>query len=376
MSRKRTAGSVASIAILLVSALALCIAVAPASAKSLSAKQIANKVLKLSPRKPSDIDLFTSKFEPGGTEGIYPQGSAMAPASGTPLTEAQARSRLKSYLQDQLHHDSGKVNAALALFDRQSTKAAIPDPQIRAAFVGMKGTVLQPTIDHFLNSGKFVPIGYGGVPIGAVASSSGLPRQIVVSRRYQSEDFRYLIGIMGHEVLHDDASTTRAEEAILNSLTGMTYMQVLLRHPELAYKGTELSRVMDDEALLFLNTREKGASNSEVYAPTGKGVAPGGSTHVPDIWTFFGGDSATSPGSPPFGQITRSLGLPKASKFSLVTAKTFAHLNDKWLSDVGRLQISVLLQLVSVKTIADKANLSRSKAISKLHLRPYLDAIK
>jgi hypothetical protein len=376
MDRHRASGIAGHIATLVICVLALTIGTAPAWAKSLTAKQIANKVLKLDPREPSKINLFTSKFEPGGAEGIYPRGSAMAPASGTPLTEAQARSRLKSYLQDQFHNDAGKVNAALALFDRQSTKAAIPDPQVRAAFVGMKGTLLQPTIDHFLNSGKFVPIRYGGVQIGAVASSGGLPRQIVVSRRYQSEDFRYLVGIIGHEVLHDDASTPRAEEAILNSLTAMTYVQVLARHPELAYKGTELSRMMDDEALLFLNTREKGSPNSQIVAPTGRGVAPGSPRNVPDIWTFFGGDSASSPGSAPFGQITKSLGLPGATKFSLATAKTFEKLNDNWLSDVGRVQIEVLLQMLSVKTIANKANLSRSKVISKLHLRPYLDAIK
>ena len=68
--------------------------------------------------------------------------------------------------------------------------------------------------------------------------------------------------------------------------------------------------------------------------------------------------------------------MPAHPDWSLATAKLFAHLNDKWLSDVGRLQISVLLQLVSVKTIAQKAELSRSKAIRKLHLKPYLDAIR
>jgi hypothetical protein len=47
----------------------------------------------------------------------------------------------------------------------------------------------------------------------------------------------------------------------------------------------------------------------------------------------------------------------------------FAHRNDKWFSDVGRLQVSVLLHLVSVKTIARKAKLSGNKVIRKLHLK-------
>ena len=98
--------------------------------------------------------------------------------------------------------------------------------------------------------------------------------------------------------------------------------------------------------------------------------------HPADFWSFMGDNGTTSPAPPPLGQITRNLGLPAATNFSLATAKTFAHLNDKWLSDVGRVQIEVLLQMVSVKTIAAKAKLSRAKVIRKLHLRPYLDAIK
>ncbi len=199
--------------------------------------------------------------------------------------------------------------------------------------------------------------------------SASLPRPA-------SEDFRYLIGILGHEVLHHDSSTPRAEEVILNGLSGMDYVQVLRRQPQRAYTGTELSRQMDTLAMLFLNSHENDSPNSEIYAPTGTGIGPGSPFNSPDFWTIYRGDSQTSPAPPPLGQITRSLGLPAASQFSLATAKTFAHLNDKWLSDVGRVQIEVLLQMVSVKTIAAKAKLSRRKVIKKLHLRPYLSAIK
>ncbi len=55
----------------------------------------------------------------------------------------------------------------------------------------------------------------------------------------------------------------------------MTYLQVLSKHPELAYEGTELSRQMNDGALAFLNSHEHGSPNSEIYAPTGRGIAPG-----------------------------------------------------------------------------------------------------
>jgi hypothetical protein len=377
MNRRSADGFAAPITAVVVCALALCLAVAPALASKPSANQVANKVLKLAPKKPADINLFASKY-PNGGQGFYPQGSAMHPASGSPLTEAQARSKLKSYLKAQFHNSSAKVNAALALFDSQKAKTMIADPTLRAGFVGMKGTLLEPTINYFFNSGKFFPIGYAPFPDNAIAKSSGSDTQrfIFVNSRYASEDFRYLIGFLGHEVLHDDLPTPNAEEAINNSLSGMTYMQVLAKHPELAYKGTMLSREVNEAALAFINTREENSPNSEIFAPTGKGVAPGSPHNARDMWTFFGGNSDTSPAPTPLGQITKSLGLPKATKFSLATANTFAHLNDKWLSDVQRLQISVLLQLVSVKTVAKKAKLSRSKTIRKLHLKPYLRAIK
>jgi hypothetical protein len=74
-------GIAARITALVVGVLAFCIAASPAGAKALTAKQIANQVLKLDPRKPSDINLFTSKFV-NGADGLYPQGTAMHPVSG------------------------------------------------------------------------------------------------------------------------------------------------------------------------------------------------------------------------------------------------------------------------------------------------------
>ncbi len=255
----------------------------------------------------------------------------------------------------------------------------IPEPILRAALVGMRGTLLQPTIGHLLNSGKFEsPVRFGSIPQqGLIAVTAGAgPRFIRFNNRYEREDFRYLVGIIGHEALHDDTSGPGSEEAVMNTLSAMTYLQVLSKHPELAYTGTELSRQMNDLALLFLNSRENDSPNSEIFAPTGVGVAPGSPRNEPDMWSIFNGDSTTSPAPATLGQVLRALGLPTPSKFSLATAKTFANLNDNWLSDVGRVQIEVLLQMLSVKTIADKANLSRSKVISKLHLKPYLAAIK
>jgi hypothetical protein len=374
---RRGFGITARIGALALCVLALCIAATPASA-ALTAKQIANKVLKLDPRKPSKINLFTSTFS-NSAQGLYPQGSAMHPSSAPDLTTAQARSKLKTYLQEQFPGDSSQVNSGLALFDSQKAKSMIPDPTLRAGFVAMRGTLFQPTINYFLNSGRFLSMNYGPLPSAAtIANSSGgdSKRIITFNDRCAREDFRYLVETVGHEILHHDAPNSGAEEVINKALSGMSHLQVLSKHPELAYTGTELARQDSTQAFLFLNSHEHGSPDSEIFAPTGTGVAPGSPFNQPDFWTIFGGDSNTSPAPTALGQVVHPLGLPTPSTFSLATAKTFENLNDDWLSDVGRVQIEVLLQMLSVQTIADKANLSRSRVISKLHLRPYLDAIK
>jgi hypothetical protein len=347
------------------------------TAGAITPQQLANQAMRIDPRRPSDINLFTSKFV-NGANGLYPQGGAMQPSSAPDLTTAQARTRLQSYLQKQFPNDPAKVNSALALFDSQNTSQVVPDPTLRAAFVGMRGTLLQPTIGHFLNSNSFMPtIKYGPIPqqdfIAVTAGQSG-QRQIIFNDRYSREDFRQLIGTMGHEIQHDDTSISRAEEVILNALSGMTDLKVLVKNPGVAYSGTELARQVNTQAMLFLNSRENDSPNSEIYAPTGVGVAPGSPFNTHDFWTIYGGDSQTSPAPSVYGQIATSLGLPSASNFSLATAKTFQNLNDSWVSDVGRAQISVLLKLRSVTEISNRSGLSRSQVISKLGLQPYLDA--
>ena len=374
MKRHRVAGLATRSAVLVVCALWLALAAPGASA--ITPTQLANQALRIDPRKPSDINLFTSRHS-NGAQGFYPAGSAMTPASGPVLTEAQVRNRLRAYLIEEFDNDTARVNAALAQFDAANTKNKIPEPLPRAAVVGMRATLLWPSISFGLAGNRFVLVRTGTLPNSSfVAGSSGgsTNRVVTVNSRYRSEDFRYLVGIMGHEFLHHDGSNLTSEEAILNSLSAMTYVQVLIEHPELAYTRTELSRQMNDLALIFLNSRENDSPNSEVYAPTGVGVAPGSPRNEPDIWSIFNG-SGTSPAPAPFGQILSNLGLPAATNFGLGTAQTFASLNDAWVSDVGRAQISVLLKMRSVAEISNRSGLSRNEVINKLRLQPYLNAM-
>lgn len=352
------------------------LAFAPSTAGAITPQQLANQAMRIDPRKPSDINLFTSKFV-NGANGLYPQGSAMQPSSAPDLTTAQARSKLQSYLQKQFPNDPSKVSSGLALFDSQQARQLVPDPTLRAGFAGLKGTVLEPMINFGLAGNRFASVNYGPLPSAAtIANSSGgtTNRVVTFNDRYAREDFRYLVSTVGHEFLHHDPSNPPAEEVLLKALTAMTNLKVLVKNPGIAYSGTELARQVNTQAMLFLNSRENDSPNSEVYAPTGVGVAPGSPFNTHDFWTVYGGDSQTSAAPPIFGQILSSVGLPAASQFSLATAKTFQNLNDSWVSDVGRAQISVLLKMRSVTEISNRSGLSRSQVISKLGLQPYLDA--
>jgi hypothetical protein len=348
-----------------------------------TATQLANRVLALAPRQPVDIDLFTSSWS-NGAQGLYPQASAMVPASGPLPSDAEVRSQLSGYLNRWFAGDGVKVNAALAIFDNDDVEAVIPDAKLRAAFAAMKGTLFEPTQGYVLTLDRFAGIDWGSVPNRAViASSTGgdTDRIVIFSDVYRAERFELLIATMGHELLHDDAGTApRPEEVVLNAFSGMTQLQVLARTPGLAHLGTELARQDNTQAMLFLNSRERGSPDSEIYAPTGTGVAPGSPHNAADFWTIYTGNASTSPGSATLRTILGNIfvpgtPLPATLEYSQSTAELFAKLNDGWLSDVQRAQISVLLRLVTVEQIAQATGLAQQQIVATLGLQPYLDAI-
>lgn len=203
---------------------------------------------------------------------------------------------------------------------------------------------------------------------------------IIFNIRHQSEDPAFKIGLWAHEIAHDDGPVTGDEEAVVHAIMAMVHMQVLLEAPELAYADTESARVMNSYVLQFLHSREKGSPNSEIVASTGTGVAPGSTQNVPDFHTvvsgYLGGRTGSTPIPGPLAGILDTLGVPDASEFGPVMTEAFEDLNDEWMSDLGRLQISVLLQLVTPAEIARTTGLSEPEVIDRLELQPYLDAIQ
>jgi hypothetical protein len=341
----------------------------PASARG---GQLADVVLATAPRAPSDIGLFTS-IHANGAEGFYPAGPEMVPAGGTAPTELQARGQLDAYLADMYPGQPATVARALAVFDDPDVATIIAEPALRAALAAQVGTPQESALDLL---DRFALIRYGGLPQAFIAGSAGgdSNRVVTVNGRYRTEDFRYLVGIMAHELFHHDFSNTQAEEAVLNTLSALDYMRVLLVYPELAQTRTELSRQMNDLVLIYLNSREAGSPVSEIYAPTGTGVAPGSPRNAPDIWTLFGASATSSVMPPGLSSVLATHGFSGTTSFDLQTASAFDQINDDWITDVNRVQLSVLLELINVAEISALTGLTEAGAISEFDLQPFLDA--
>ncbi len=355
--------------------------------KGATAAQLATFLLALPQRKPCDVGLFTSTFQPGDWPGLYPDGPPMQPLPRTTPTEAKARSQLASFLTG-----SPVRGAALALFDRADVEARMPDPTLRAALAALRGTAGEPAIDLFLRNPLLVAPRFGGLGVQMLGRASivGFPdrrTEIIVNVRHQAEHPALLSTTVMHEILHHDlVPASFPEEILLNTVAGVVHMQMLARRPTLATGGTELSRFMNEWALELTNSRAPGSHRIALVAPNGRGVAPGSPLDVPDYWTFVTNvykknptrNEAVAPAPSAFRAILAKLlapeAMPKTVTFSKKTAQLFSRMNDTWLSPVDRLRVSVLLGLVSVEEIVRYTGLSRAKAISTFRLAPVLAA--
>jgi hypothetical protein len=364
-----------------------------------SATQLANFLLALPQRKPCDVNLFTSNFEPGPVPGFYPQGSPMSPAvdptPGVPHDEATLRAQLASFLSKRL--SAARVRAALAVFGRGDVRAKVPDPTLRAALVGLTGTLGESEIEWFVRQSavRVTDTRFGGAPVGSIATVSGNPPNLIMifNRRYAGENFALLSSTFAHEILHlhMGGKITATEEVILHAVSAAVQMQLLAHRPELATGGTELARQANQEVQLFVNSRVPGSSRSTVIAPGGRGTAPGSTRSRRDLyghgkeWNLFRQQAPlptdSSPAPPVFANVLRGLlapgtVVPKPLNYTMKTAELFSRLNDTWLAPVDRLRVSVLLGLVSMEEIVKYTGLTGPKAIAMFRLAPILAAMK
>ncbi len=352
-----------------------------------SPTQLANFLLSLPQRRPCDLGLFTSQFQPGPWPGLYPSGPAMQPLPRATPTEAHARSQVASFFEG-----SPNRAKALALFDRAAVEAKVPDPAIRAALVMLLGTAGEPAIEHFLRSPSYVAPRFGGLGVQQLGRASvrysDRKVEIILNSRHMAEHPALLSSTVLHEILHHDPGMAGyPEEIILNWVGAAVHMQLLARHPTLARSRTELSRYLNDAALTVTNSRPRGSPRVAILAPKGAGVAPGSPQNAPDFWTFVhrvyeknptsGVEVAPAPSA--FPSILRALlvqgAVPAKPVFSRNTAALMSRTNDTWLSPVDRLRVSVLLDLISVDEIVRYTGLTRAKAIATFRLAPILAAM-
>jgi hypothetical protein len=347
-----------------------------------TATQLASFLLALPQRQPCDLGLFTSQFQPGPWPGLYPKGPPMEPLPLTQPTEAGVRAQLAAFLAG-----SSARAPTLALFDRADVDAKLSDPTLRAALVALKGTVAAPAIDTFLRNPRGVR--FGGLQIRMVGRAQA-GSEIILNGRYRSEHFALLSAMLAHEILHHDPTTNFAEEIVLNAVTSIVHMQLLARRPELATSRTELSRYMNEWALLLANSRRPGSPRIALIAPSGRGVAPGSPENAPDLWTFItkryteagsirAGTSDAVPAPPALAAVLRKLVapgvlVPAGVSYSRKTAQFFSRLNDTWLTPVDRVRLNVLLGLLSVDEIVAYTGLPRSKAVTAFRLAPVVAA--
>ncbi len=356
----------------------------------------AEKVLALPQHKPADVDLFPSKYFYMGVdlsvalkhEGLYPSGSPMAPAPGPKPTASQVKSQLNTFLKERFGSDQSEIDKALATFNSSKAKSLIPDFRLRAAFSALMGTSVQPAISYYLHNTAFFsvgPIAFGAtLSLTATAETdhSGGHAQILIPTRYENEPWQLFVPLIGAaELQHSQSQITPADEAITNYEFDIEYAEILAKHPQLAYRDTELTRRSNGGVMEFLNSRHPNSAQNVIIAPDGLGLYPGTTNPFKDMWSNYTGTTGggVSPAPSEAKTVLKSLlpgvNLPNPLTYDESTAKLFQHMKDPYLPPATRLKLAVLLQLVSVSQVAHKLGITNTQAISRFRLQPILKVV-
>ena len=80
-----------------------------------SVDELAEAALALPTRKPDRIDLFTSRYESAGADGLYPEGSPMELAPGPVPSADDVRGGLEQFLTERFADDRTRVAEGLAI---------------------------------------------------------------------------------------------------------------------------------------------------------------------------------------------------------------------------------------------------------------------
>ena len=342
---------------------------------------------------PADVSLFPNRFLYSNvplalsTEGQYLTGTPMAPSTAAIPSDSQVRSQLQTYLHEQFGSDLSSANAASAIFSSPAVTARIPDTRLRAAFAALAGTSLAPAEQYFLDNAAYFT---GGITFDALDSfkapsetqrsynGSTVGARVLINSRYQHEPWQLFTVLIGHELQHTQSQAVPVDEAITNFELTIEYTEILAKHPAMAYWDTELSRRLNGFAQLFLDSRAANSAQNAMIVSGGGGLFPGSNNPATDIWTdYHGGGIAPAPtvAQQVLAELLPGVPLPSPLKYSQDTAALFAQMADPYLPPTTRLQVSVLLQLITPAEIAKALGDTAQQATSTFNLQPYLDVI-
>jgi hypothetical protein len=251
----------------------------------------AQNILKKPPFTPTNVSLFSP--------GLYTGASTTLPAAARTITDSQLKSQLNSTLTKQLNGNSCAAAQTTALFDNAALKATVPNSNLRAALLSLKGTAADSAIST-IQSGAFRSVKFGTTPdptaiAMVIPNTGGQKPDIIVNSKYQYEDFRLLGPILGHETLHQDTAVDKKEELIAHSIDSIVYGQALLTTPTLASSNTELTRRENTKLMARINSRD---TNGNVRLTTSTGnVYPGSTVNLANFAANFPSGGTDTPGS-------------------------------------------------------------------------------
>ncbi len=346
----------------------------------------AERILKLVPVKPGNINLYTSDYL---ANPVYPEayldGSVMEPAVGTTGSVHAMRRDLQEFLETGLGPDAPEVAATLALFDDAGVSERVPDPRLRAAFVVLNITVAAPLIDSFITSDVYAwNLTWEDTGLAFTESSTPGPdgkQRIAVSDRYRYEHFAAIAPNIAHAMLHHDETFSYAEDVIVVAIATVSYLQLVELHPEIAYQGTELTRFNNTFAMALLNSHRAGNPDIELIVSGGTSVLPGSTDDAADFWSLIAVSDTTSEIAPALPAIlTNMLTLETAVstqlRFDRETAELIGgHIRPEILGPQARVRLSVLLTMISTDEIAALLDLTRAETIDLFGLQPIEDVL-
>jgi hypothetical protein len=325
----------------------------------------AREVLARAPRPPRDRNLFTSNTL-FGEPGIYPDGSAMTPASGAPMAESAVR--------DELHQLGG--HHVLTSFDEPRLSESVPDPTIRAALVALHGTVGEPVVNAFPTGTTAAQLVWGtpSSPGRVVGPAGEDPDVRTVNERYRAEHFALLSGSLVHDLLWTPETSGHAAEALLHALVAIVHLQLVARLPRLARLGSELARRQNSLVITLLNSREPGSARISLIAPDGPGTIPGGAPamQTPDFWSIPFAPPRENAAPPLLAGVLDRLvasdvARPDPLQFDDRLAEWIdAHHDERWLPLADHVRVAVTLGLVDASDIAGVAGVDTSRVVEEL----------